>query len=482
MLTKCLKKLPHPSRQIQPPPTTTITPVDQTALLRVFAVLHQTQHSRDDDKILSRLDKLPFDLSREFFLQVCNRFTSSWRPVYRFFRYAQTRHGFSHSPTTFNRAIDVMGKSKNIPFLWELFIESVESQMSNERTLCVAVKALAEARELKKCVTAFHLMKSYDLWTLNRVVETLCGSKLVEEAVFVVNGLKAWVAPNEVTYGFLVVGFCRGGDLVGASKVWNLIIGEGLEPDVGAYDEMVDTLMKQNRFLDALKMFESMRVRRRGELGLSSYQIVIKWLCKRGEIRGACVVFGEVVKRGVWVDDNLYGTLIYGLLVGGRVREAWRVVEGIGEKGLEIHNGLIKGLLSLGKASEATKVFGEMIERGCEPNMHTYVMLLKGHLGEGRDTVVDVFGTIFVGGLVKVGKMKEARRFVEGMVWGDVGLPRFDYVRFLHLFSNEEGVVMFEEVGNRLGEVGLVDLGFILSTYGERMATKERRRKCRWKG
>lgn len=60
-------------------------------------------------------------------------------------------------------------------------------------------------------------------------------------------------------------------------------------------------------------------------------------------------------------------------------------------------------------------------------------------------------------------------------MWGGVDVPRFDYNKFLHYFSNEEGVAMFEEVGRRPRETGLVDLGDIFLTYGERMATRDRR-------
>ncbi|XXG70499.1 hypothetical protein AAC387_Pa06g3251 [Persea americana] len=123
-----------------------------------------------------------------------------------------------------------------------------------------------------------------------------------------------------------------------------------------------------------------------------------------------------------------------------------------------------------------------MVERGCEPTMHTYIMLLQGHLGKrgrkGPDPLVN-FESIFVGGLVKLGKSLEATKYLERMMNGGIEVPRFDYNRFLHCFSNEEGIFMFEEVGKRLKEVGLVDLADILVRYGEKMATRERRRRIK---
>ena len=74
-------------------------------------------------------------------------------------------------------------------------------------------------------------------------------------------------------------------------------------------------------------------------------------------------------------------------------------MEGIEKLDISVYHGLIKGLLKLRRASEVTQVFREMIKRGYEPTMHTYIMLLQGHLGKrgrkGTDTLVN-FETIFV--------------------------------------------------------------------------------------
>lgn len=94
---------------------------------------------------------------------------------------------------------------------------------------------------------------------------------------------------------------------------------------------------------------------------------------------------------------------------------------------------------------------------------------------KGPDPFVN-FDTIFVGGLVNAGKSIESTKYVERMLNRGMDVPRFDYNKFLHCYSNEEGVVMFEEVAKKLREVGLVDLADILARYGEKMATRERRR------
>lgn len=355
--------------------------------------------------------------------------------------------------------------------------------MVNIKTYIIALRTLASARELKKCVEFFHLMNSfgyeYNIETFNKVIEWLCRNKLVAEAKHVVVKLGDCIRPDSETYRWLVYGFCDVGDLIEASKVWNSMVDDGFDPSVDAVEVMIQTLFKHNKFDEGLKLFQSMRVNRMEVLGLSTYGLVIKWLCKKGKMGESYVVFEEMKMRGMKPDNEILGSIIYGLVSRGRVKEGYKVFEDVENSEICVYHGMIKGLLKLKRAGDATEVFREMIRRGCEPTMHTYVMLLQGHLGKrgrkGEDPLVN-FDTIFIGGLAKAGKSLEATKYLERVIDRRLEVPRFDYNKFLHYFSNEEGVVMFESMADKLREVGMFDLADIFARYGQKMATRDRRR------
>ncbi|XP_068667323.1 putative pentatricopeptide repeat-containing protein At1g26500 [Aristolochia californica] len=462
----------------------TPAPVDPIHLLNVRVVLYQQQNS-SDAKVYSNLHKINFSLSHEFFIQVCNNFPFSWKPIYRFFNFSLTQPDFCHSSVTYNKMLDVYGRSKNITILWEFVNKVAEKNLATDATFRIVVKHLAAAKELKKCVEFFHLMNEsgfcYRVEILNKVVETLCGQNMVDEAKHVIIKMKPWIKPSEITYGILVSCFCDRGDLVEACKIWNLIVEEGLQPEVSSSEKIMERFFKCNRLEDGMIFFKTIRLHRFHDVGPSTYGLVIVWMCKKHKLHHAFALFCEMLKRGVGVDDDrVISALVYGLLSKRKVREAFRVFHGLREPDLIVYNELIKGLLRIRKTSEATEVFRQMCHRGCEPNMHTYIMLLQGHLGKrgrkGPHPEVN-FESIFVGGLVKVGKTLEATKYVERMIKGCSEVPRFDYNKFLYEFSNEEGTVMFREVGAKLREVGLVDLGDIFTAYGARMTTRDRRRR-----
>ncbi|KAL3644591.1 hypothetical protein CASFOL_009771 [Castilleja foliolosa] len=465
-----------------PPILNPIAPVNEAHLLRVCTVLYQQQNA-PNTKLHTSLTKTSFHLNHEFFIQVCNKFPFSWRPIYRFHLFSISQPKFTHTPTTINKLLDIVGKSRNIDLLWELCREIGQLRLVNIKTYIIALRTLAAARELKKCVEFFHLMNGfgyeYKVETFNSVIEVLCKNKLVSEAKHVVVKLRDWIKPDTETYRWLIYGFCDVGDLIEASKIWNSMVEDGFDPDINSIEVMLETLFKKNNFVEGFKLFHEMRAKRTDFLGLSTYKLVIKWLCKKGKMGEAQVVFDEMSMRGLNPDNEVLGSIIYGLMSRGRSNEAYKVLEGVENVDICVYHGLIKGLLKLKKASEATDVFREMIKRGCEPTMHTYVMLLQGHLGKrgrkGDDPLVN-FDTIFVGGLIKAGKSVEAGKYVERVIDRGLEVPRFDYNEFLHCFSNEEGVVMFESMAGKLREVGLFDLADIFSRYSEKMATRDRRR------
>ena len=61
----------------------------------------------------------------------------------------------------------------------------------------------------------------------------------------------------------MIRGYCDKGDLVEASKVWNLMEDEGFEADVDAVEKMMETLFNVNEYGEALRLFETLRFKRK---------------------------------------------------------------------------------------------------------------------------------------------------------------------------------------------------------------------------
>ncbi|KAL9325132.1 hypothetical protein ACSQ67_005777 [Phaseolus vulgaris] len=118
-----------------------ISPVNPDHLLRVCTVLYQQQNSTES-RFTSKLVSCEFELTHEFFLQVCNKFPYSWRPVYRFFLYTESQPGFKHTTVSTNKMLDVVGKSRNIDLFWELLNDVARRRLVNDKTFVIALRIL----------------------------------------------------------------------------------------------------------------------------------------------------------------------------------------------------------------------------------------------------------------------------------------------------------------------------------------------------
>ncbi|CAA2997634.1 Putative pentatricopeptide repeat-containing protein At1g26500 [Olea europaea subsp. europaea] len=194
--------------------------------------------------------------------------------------------------------LNVVGKSGNIELFWDLCQAIGILHLLNIKTYIIALRTLAATRELKKCVEFLHLMNGfgydYRVEVLNKVVKSLCKNKIVVEAKHVVVKLKDCIKSDGEAYRWLIYGFSDVGDLIEASKVWNLMVDEGFEPCINVVDTMLEGLFKNNRIDEGLKLFQSMRVKRMENLRLSKYRVVINWLCRKGKLGEARKVFNEM--------------------------------------------------------------------------------------------------------------------------------------------------------------------------------------------
>ncbi|KAL8160590.1 hypothetical protein V2J09_002127 [Rumex salicifolius] len=307
-----------------PPPAAfaaAITPLDPAHLLRVCTVLYQQQHSTFP-KLQSHLQKTEFRLTHEFFLQVCNKFSLSWRPVYLFHQFVSTRSKLSHTPVSFNKLLDVVGKARNFNLFWEFLNDIARRCFVTRRTVSIAMRTLGGARE-----------------------------KLVDETKHVVVTLKDQIVLDSCTYKHLICGFCDTGDVIEASKIWNSMVDKGFESYVVAVNKMIETFFKKNQMDEALKLFQAMK-----EPVMSTYNLVIHWLAKQGKLSQAHHLFDEMLKREIQPDDDTVASLIYGLASKRRIQEAYLMVDKIKRPSINVYTALIKGLVRVKSAKGATEV------------------------------------------------------------------------------------------------------------------------------
>ncbi|GFZ20624.1 tetratricopeptide repeat (TPR)-like superfamily protein [Actinidia rufa] len=254
---------------------------------------------------------------------------------------------------------------------------------------------------------------------------------------------------------------------IDAFSIFNQIIDSNLIPSGSTSNFLVGALTKGKRYNLSLQVelaigVLGLMVKRGFSINIYNVNLVLKGLCRNGEVDKAmelfrvldrdCVLFdivsfntvinglckakrleeamglrAEMEAADCSPDTVTYGTLMDGLCKEGRVDEAMDLMEEIRLNGLEadvfVYGALISGFCHQGDVIRGKEIFDEMLGKGISPNVVTYTCLIHG-LGkmgqwkeatEGKNPDVATYNSL-LRGLCENGKVDEAMMFFDKML------------------------------------------------------------------
>ncbi|KAM0029175.1 putative tetratricopeptide-like helical domain superfamily [Helianthus debilis subsp. tardiflorus] len=126
------------------------------------------------------------------------------------------------------------------------------------------------------------------------------------------------------------------------------------------------------------------------EIDVCCLNIMIKGLCKNGDVDAARQVFDEMPKQGCRPNVRTFSALVHGLCENNRVEEAFSLLAKMESEGVEpdtiLMNILISGLRKNGRVEESIELFKTMLLKGCEPVTSTYQEVLYALLDSRKYT------------------------------------------------------------------------------------------------
>nr|XP_027186298.1 pentatricopeptide repeat-containing protein At3g62470, mitochondrial-like [Cicer arietinum] len=446
------------------------------------------------------LDECGVMLSHDFVVDVLQRFKHARKPAFRFFCWAGKRPGFDHDSRTYNCMMDILGKTRQFETMVAMLDEMGEKGLLTMETFAIAIKAFASAKERKKAVGIFDLMKKYKFKVgvdaVNFLLDSLCAAKLIKEAQVVFEKLKDRFVPNLQTYTILLNGWCRVRNLLEAGTVWNEMIDKGFMPDIVAHNIMLVGLLRCRKKSDSIKLFEVMKAKGPSP-NVHSYTILIQDLCKQKMMREAVDYFDEMVDRGCQPDVALYTCLITGFGKQKKMDIVYDLLKEMRERGCppdgRTYNALIKLMVSQHMPDDAVRVYRKMIQSGIEPTIHTYNMIMKSyfvtknyemgravwdemrHKGCCPD---DNSYIVFIGGLIRQGRPDEACKYLEEMMQKGMKAPQLDYNKFAADFSKYGNPVILEELARKMNFAGKFEVSNVLASWADMMKKNVKRREA----
>ncbi|CAN8253914.1 unnamed protein product [Cochlearia groenlandica] len=417
------------------------------------------------------LDDMNVDLSHCLVVDVLERFRHARKPAFRFFCWASQQPGFAHDSTTYNSMMSILAKTRQFETMLSVLEEMGAKGLLNMDTFTIAIKAFAAAKERKKAIGIFELMKKYKfkigVETINCLLDSLGRAKLGKEAQVLFDKLKERFTPNMMTYTVLLNGWCRVRNLLEAARIWNDMIDQGLKLDVVAHNVMLEGLLRSRKKSDAIKLFHVMKAKG-PHPNIRSFTIMIRDFCKQSNMESAIEYFDDMVDSGLQPDAAVYTCLITGFGMQKKLDTVYELLKEMQEKGHppdgKTYNALIKLMASQKMPEHATRIYNKMIQNGIEPSIHTFNMIMKSYFmarnyETGRGVWEEMIKKgicpddnsykVLIRGLIGEGKSREACRYLEEMLDKGMKTPLIDYNKFAADFHRGGHPEIFEELSQR---------------------------------
>ncbi|XP_057785750.1 pentatricopeptide repeat-containing protein At3g49240, mitochondrial isoform X1 [Salvia miltiorrhiza] len=273
-----------------------------------------------------------------------------------------------------------------------------------------------------------------------------------------------------VIYGNLMKGYFLKGMEAEAMEVFSKVLGEDSPVKLNAisYNYVLEALSKNERFDEALKLFERMNNEhdppRKLSVDLGSYNVIVDGYCAEKRFDEAVEVFNGMGKQRCNPDTLSYNVLIDQLCSNDKLAEAEELYKGMGDKNVNPDEytfvTLMDTCLKENRLDDAAQYFRTMVESKRRPNLTVYNRLVEELVKAGRVDVAKSFFDLMVpklrmnddaykfimNALSGIGKHDEVVKIVDGMLREDPGDFTEELEEFVRELLRKEG--MEDEVTN----------------------------------
>ncbi|KAF3796640.1 Pentatricopeptide repeat-containing protein [Nymphaea thermarum] len=232
-----------------------------------------------------------------------------------FFRLAASLPGFRHDVSSYNRMINILGRSGDAAG-----VASLVGEMKTEG-VCGTIS------------------------TINMLIEIFGASPPAELDRCLGLAARWGLVLNCYSYKCLVQACLRSGDADRAYGAYQKMRSRGFKLDVVGYNMMLDALAKHDQVDKAYKVFQDMK-QKHCEPDEYTYTILIRMAGKKGRVDEFLSFFDEMISKGCTPNLIAYNTMLQALATNHMVERT-------------------------------VFLFSKMVEKGCRPNEFTYKVILQ---------------------------------------------------------------------------------------------------------
>nr|GMC71454.1 pentatricopeptide repeat-containing protein At1g80550, mitochondrial-like [Ipomoea batatas] len=341
---------------------------------------------KPDQLATSHRNSIDFDPT--LVLETLSCYSNDWKKALEFFNWVESQCGFEHTTQTYNQVIDVLGKFFEFGIAWNLIYKMKNSLSSKpyHTTFRIMFVRYVRAHLVKEAIDAFDKLEEFNLKdsvSFSNLVDALCEYKHVIEAQElcfgngIVNERFSCFSVELKIYNLILRGFSKMSWWGKCREFWEEMDRRGVEKDLFSYSIYMDVQCKSGKPWKAVKLFKEMK--KKGiKLDVVAYNTAIRAVGISDGVDVAVKLFQEMIELGCTPTVVTFNTILKFLCENMRYKEAYKVLDMMSKKGCEPNVSTYHCFFRcLEKPREILTLFDRMIERGVQPQMDTYVMLMS---------------------------------------------------------------------------------------------------------
>ncbi|VAH81240.1 unnamed protein product [Triticum turgidum subsp. durum] len=368
-----------------------------------------------------------------------SRLRNSWAAAHAAFRWAAARArqqpGYAPGRHACHSMLAILARHRRFDDARALLDEMRRRSLASPRAVLLLIRRYCAARDVASAIAAFRALPSFGIEPgvaqFHGLLSALCRYKNVKDAEhLLLSSDKEF--PFE-TKGFNIVlnGWCNMVCSVReAKRFWTVMELRGVARDVVSYGSMISCFSKAGSLDSVMKLFNRMK-----EAGIvpdrKVYNAVVHALAKGQCVDEARALVRSMEEKGVAPDTATYNSLIRPLCKARQIQEAREMFDEMVGRGLLASVRTFHALFDV--ATSPTEVFDlldKMKALHCEPEMDTYIMLIRKFCRwKQHDSVEKLWNAmpangltpdrsayiVFIHGLFLNGKLEEAAKYYEEM-------------------------------------------------------------------
>ncbi|KAG2643161.1 hypothetical protein PVAP13_2KG322800 [Panicum virgatum] len=367
-------------------------------------------------------------------------------PSLRFFLFAAAVPGFTHLPDSLLVLAGSLAGARLFTLLRSLLSDLPRSALSRD-LFPLLFRAYARAGLPDDAIRAFSSMEGFGFLPtvadLHSLLFALSHNGLVEHAEAFFRDSATQFGLSAKTYTILISGWAVVTNPENARKLFDEMIERGIEPDVPAYNALIDALCRGGDVELSHVQLKDMQRRHKLVPDAATYGPFLRSACASKDARAALRVLDRLRIHDLTPNVFTYNAVIRLLCELGEVDEAYNIVNEMATReqmpDIWSYNTLLNAHCKLKEVNKALRLISRMDKDSCVPDRHSYNMILKMLVSVGRvDRAIEVWDgmekrgfhpgaatyAVMIHGLsCKKGRAEEACSYFLRMV--DEGIPPY---------------------------------------------------------